>query len=100
MMKGQYGIQCCRLHQQAAHRHALYRTLQLERDRLEERLSDLKAESLLQRSSPVPGAAASLPMDTALHRALRNDKEALKQELEVHPLPYITDSFHGSSQYI
>ena len=92
-MKGQDRIQCCQLHQQAAHRHALCRTLQLEKDLLEERLSDLKAESLLQRSSPVPDAAASTPRDTALHRALRNDKEALKRELEVNSLPCLAMPF-------
>ena len=92
MLRDQHQIQCCKSHQKAAHRHALCRTLQLEKDRLEDRLSKLKAESLLLRGTPVPDAAASSPMDTALHRALRNDKEALKRNLEVDPLPYNTHS--------
>ena len=100
MLRGQHTIQCCRAHRLAAQSHFLLcRTLQLERDRLEERLSDLKAESLLQRGTPVLDAAACLPVDTALHRALRNDKESLKWELEVFiALPHYP--FHGSSQYI
>ena len=100
MLRGQHTIQCCQAHQPAAQSHSLLcRTLQLEKDRLEERLSDLKAESLLQRGTPVLDAAACLPVDTALHRALRNDKELLKWELEVFiALPHYP--FHGFLQYI
>ena len=66
---------------------------------MEERLSDLKAESLFQRGTPVLDAAACSPVDTALHRALRNDKESLEWELEVFiALPHYP--FHGSSHYI
>ena len=80
-------IKCCPLFQQALHHQALCRTLQLQKDRLEKRLSDIKAQGLVQ-STPVPDAAASLPRDTVLHRALRDDKEVLKQELEVSPTAF------------
>ena len=59
------------------------RSLQLEKKQLEERLEGLRADSSSQAESR-PSAVTS-PRGTAVLRALRNENEHLKQQLQVHP---------------
>ena len=61
------------------------RSLQLEKQQLEERLSSLKTDSLAHRTDSASSAAIS-PRGTAFLRTLRDENEHLKQQLQVPPL--------------
>jgi hypothetical protein len=54
----------------------------LEKQHLEDKLSSLTADSLMQRTGSTAGAAVS-PRGTAFLRTLRDENEHLKQQLQV-----------------
>lgn len=59
------------------------RSLQLEKEQLEERLNGLRADSLSKQADSAPAPAAS-PRGTAVLSALRAENEHLKHQLKVH----------------
>ena len=70
---------------QDCHKGETCRSLQLEKQQLEDRLSSLKTDSLVQRTDSASSAAIS-PRGTAFLRTLRDENEHLKQQLQVPPL--------------